>query len=189
MVSSSSGLSWSASKGIIAALRLADEIPGAGQGFRLLQFTAPVSSGASGGPLVDSQGALVGIITRGIARGTTGAPAEAGFAVPVETVMGLADGSGNQALGSGAALQIPDSRPSPSSAAVAASNPQDLLRTARTLSIASRTMYFTPDSLEKALAGQKGFEGLGLMIVEDRRVADLLITIDRPSSPIHSPTR
>jgi len=50
-------------------------------------------------------------------------------------------------------------------------------------------MYFTPDSLEKALAGQKGFEGLGLMIVEDRRVADLLITIDRPSSPIHSPTR
>ena len=41
-------------------------------------------------------------------------------------------------------------------------------------------MYFTPDSLEKALAGQKGFAGLGLMIVKDRRVADMLITIDRP---------
>jgi hypothetical protein len=41
-------------------------------------------------------------------------------------------------------------------------------------------MYFTPDSLEKALAGQKGFESLGLVIVKDVRVADLLITVDRP---------
>jgi len=179
-VASSNGLPWSASKGIIAAVRLADDIPGAGQGFRLLQFTAPVGSGASGGPLVDSQGALLGIITKAIARGSRGMPAEAGFAVPIQTVIGLADGSGNQALGSGAALQMPASRPSPSSAAVAASNAQDILRTARTLNIVSRSMYFTPDSLEKALAGQKGFEGLGLMIVKDRRVADLLITVDRP---------
>jgi S1-C subfamily serine protease len=180
VVSSSSGLGWSASKGIIAALRLADEIPGAGQGFRLLQFTAPVSSGASGGPLVDSQGALLGIITKGIAGGSGGAPAEAGFAVPIETVIGLADGSRSQALGSGVALQMPASRPSPSTAAVVTSSAQGILRAARTIHIASRSMYFTPDSLEKALAGQKGFESLGLVIVKDMRVADLLITVDRP---------
>ena len=41
-------------------------------------------------------------------------------------------------------------------------------------------MYFTPDSLEKALAGQKGFDALGLVLVKDARVADLLITVDRP---------
>jgi len=54
-MSNSSGLAWSAAKGTVAALRLADHIPGARQGFRPLQFTARISSGA-GGPLVVSQG-------------------------------------------------------------------------------------------------------------------------------------
>jgi S1-C subfamily serine protease len=69
-VSSSSGLASSARKGIIPALRLADDVLGAGQGFRLLPFTAAVSSGAGGGRLVESQGALLGIITKRIAPGT-----------------------------------------------------------------------------------------------------------------------
>jgi hypothetical protein len=180
VVSNSSGLGWSASKGVIAALRLADEIPGAGQGFRVLQFTAPVSGGASGGPLADSQGALLGIITKGIVTGPEGTQAGAGFAVPIETVIGLADGTGNYALGYGAALEIPASQPSPSSAAVASSSAPDILRAAKTLHIASRSMYFTPETLEKALASQKGFDSLGLMIVKDPRVADLLIVVDRP---------
>jgi hypothetical protein len=46
-----SGPAWSAGKGIIAALWLADDTRGAGQGLRLLQSTAAVSSGARGGPL------------------------------------------------------------------------------------------------------------------------------------------
>jgi hypothetical protein len=129
---------------------------------------------------VDSQGALLGIITKRTARGLGGASAEAGFAVPTETVIGLADGSGKQALGCGAALQMPAKRPSPSTAAVVASSAQDILRTARTLHMACRAMYFTPDSLEKARAGQKGFEGPGLRIVKETRVADLLVTLDRP---------
>jgi hypothetical protein len=173
VVSSSNGLGWSASKGVISALRLADEVPGAGQGYRLLQFTAPVSGGASGGPLADSRGTLLGIITKGIASG-------AGFAVPIEAVIGLADGTGSLALGSGAALHMPASQPAPSSAAVVSSSREDILRTSRTLHIASRSMYFTPDSMEKALAGQKGFDVLGLALVKDMRVADLLITVDRP---------
>jgi hypothetical protein len=41
----SGGLAWSTAKGTFAALRLADDLPGAGQGFGLLPFTAPVSSG------------------------------------------------------------------------------------------------------------------------------------------------
>jgi hypothetical protein len=105
LMSNSSGLAWSAAKGTIAALRLADDIPGAGQGFRLLQFTAPVSSGARG-VLVGSQGVHLGIITKGIARGPGGASTEAGLAIPIETVIGSANGSGSQALGSGTALQM-----------------------------------------------------------------------------------
>jgi hypothetical protein len=73
---------------------------------------------------VDSQGALLGIITKRTARGLGGASAEVGLAVPTETVIGLADGSGNQALGCGAALQMPAKRPSPSTAAVVASSAQ-----------------------------------------------------------------
>ena len=71
---------------------------------RLLPFTATVSRGARGGPLVGSQRVHLGIITKGIARGSGGASAEAGFAVPIETVISLADGCGKQALGRGAAL-------------------------------------------------------------------------------------
>jgi hypothetical protein len=52
-MSNLSRLAWSAGKRIMAALRLPDDIPGAGPGFRLLPFTAAVSSGASGGPLQD----------------------------------------------------------------------------------------------------------------------------------------
>jgi hypothetical protein len=173
VVSNSNGLGWSASKGIFAASRLADEIPGAGHDFRVLQFTAPVGHGASGGPLVDSRGALVGIITRGLESG-------AGFAVPIETVIGLADSTGNLALGSGAALQMPMNRPSPSSAVIASANPRDILRAAKTLHIATRSMYFTPETLEKELVTQKDFEKLGLTLVKDMRLADLLISIDRP---------
>src|SRR5262249_50704924 len=61
-VTNSNGLSWSATQGIFAAMRMADEIAGAGNGYRILQFTAPVGAGSSGGPLVDAKGNLVGVI-------------------------------------------------------------------------------------------------------------------------------
>jgi len=41
-------------------------------------------------------------------------------------------------------------------------------------------MYFTPETLEKELVTQKDFEKLGLTLVKDMRLADLLISIDRP---------
>lgn len=63
VVSNPSGLAWSVSSGILSAVRLADEIPGAGRGYHLLQFTAPVSPGSSGGVLVDSQGRALGLVT------------------------------------------------------------------------------------------------------------------------------
>ena len=65
------------------------------------------------GPLVGSQGVHLGTITKGIARGPGGASTEAGLAAPSETVIGLAKGRGEQALGNGAALEMPASRPLP----------------------------------------------------------------------------
>lgn len=52
-----------------------------------------------------SQGVRLGIIAKGMARGPGGAFTEAGPAVPLGTVIGLANGSGDQAPGSGTVLQ------------------------------------------------------------------------------------
>jgi hypothetical protein len=172
-VTNSNALTWSATHGIFAAIRLADEIPGAGRGYRVLQFTAPVAPGASGGPLVDAKGDLVGIITRGNAQGSS-------FAVPIESVIGLLDGGLNTPLGDGSALQLPSNQQSPSSKAVASADPKQLVRTAKTVVIHRRTTFFTPETLERELVKQAGFRALGLVLVKDSRVADLAITIDRP---------
>jgi hypothetical protein len=174
-VTNAGGLAWSATEGILSAIRLADEVPGAGSGFRLLQFSAPVAPGSSGGALVDRAGALVGIIT--------GAKGSAGLAVPIESVLGLPDSGRRTALGSGSSLQMPAKLAADvpqSSAAVAGSNPMQLLKNARTIYIHSKTLFLTVDTLDRALALEKNWPKLDLTIVQDQRVADLLIEIDRP---------
>lgn len=174
-VTNASGLVWSATEGILSAVRPADDIPGAGSGFRLLQFSAPVAPGSSGGALVDRSGALVGIITS--AKGS------AGFAVPIESVLGLAESGQRTALGSGSFLQMPAKMASDlpqSSAAIAGSDPKRMLKDARTVFIRSKTAFLTVDTLDRALSLQKDWSKLGLTIVQDQRVADLLIELDRP---------
>jgi len=174
-VTNADGLTWSATEGIVSAVRPADEVPGAGSGFRLLQFTAPVAPGASGGALVDRSGAIIGIIT--------GGKGHAAFAVPIENVLGLPDSGGRTALGSGAALQMPAQQAAEvpqSSDAIAGSDPKQILKNARTIYIQCKTSFLTVDTLDRALALEKDWERLGLTIVGDPRVADLLIEIDRP---------
>jgi len=131
-----------------------------------------VAPGASGGPLVDELGFLVGIITRGSPAG--------GLAVPIESVIGLVDGTLNLALGAGSALQMPASQQSPASRGVINADRKDILQSAKTAAISTRTMYFTPETLERELVRQREYEALGLLLVKDKRVADLLITVDRP---------
>jgi hypothetical protein len=162
-VTNANGLAWSATEGIISAIRPADEIPGAGSGFRLLQFNAPIAPGSSGGALVDKTGELIGIIT-----GSTG---NSGFAVPVENVLGLPESGHRVALGSGSSLQMP---------AKQMADPKQLVKSARTIFIHSKTSFLTVDTLDRALALQKEWPQLELTIVQDQRVADLLIEIDRP---------
>ena len=116
---------------------------------------------------------LIGIITRGNAQG-------AAFAVPIESVLGLVDGTLNTPLGDGAALQLPSNQQSPSSRGVANADPKQLLRAARTAVIHTRTTFFTPETLEREFVSQVGYGTLGLVLVKDSRVADLAITIDRP---------
>ncbi len=174
-VTNAGDLDWSATEGILSAVRPADEIPGAGTGFRLLQFTAPVAPGSSGGALVDRTGSLIGIITSG--RGT------AAFAVPIESVVGLPDSGRKAMFGSGSSLQLPAATTAgvpQSSAAIAGADPKQILKAARTLYIHSKTMFLTVDTLDRALTLQKNWPELGLTIVQDRESPRRIYTDRRP---------
>ncbi len=175
-VTNTNGLAWSATEGILSAVRLADEVPGAGSGFRLLQFTAPIAPGSSGGALVDRTGALIGVITRGMNS--------AGFAVPIESVLGLPDSGRRTTLGSGSALQLP-AKGSRRHSTIKRSHRRfasgkQIFKDAKTIFIQSKTAFLTVDTLVRALGHEKGWPALDLTIVQDRRVADLLIESDRP---------
>jgi Trypsin-like peptidase domain len=174
IVSNPSGLTWSASAGVLSAVRPVEEVLTTQSGYRVLQFTAPVSPGSSGGAVVDSKGRVVGIVVfskRGQALN---------FAVPLETVFGLAAGSEHTSLGSGRDLQPPQPDRPPSSASLMGERPAELLRNARTIFVHSHTVWFTTATLEKELMKQRDFRDWGLAIVRDRRLADLDIEVDRP---------
>jgi len=174
-VTNSSGLTWLTTEGILFAISPAEEIHGAGSGFRLLQFTAAVAPGASGGALVDHSGALIGIIT-----GPKGAASP--FAVPIENILGLPEAGPRTAFGSGASLQIiaqqTETVQQPG-AAVASTNPRQIIKNAKTVYVHSKTMFITVEAMDQALTQQQEWPDLGLTIVQDPSTADLLIEVSR----------
>lgn len=56
------GLDGTLSSGIVSSIRRGDDIGPALAGFRLIQFTAAISPGNSGGPILDESARLVGIV-------------------------------------------------------------------------------------------------------------------------------
>lgn len=74
------GLGWTVTSGVVSALNRDLPNPRGGKLTGLVQTDAPINPGSSGGPLVDSQGRVVGITTAIVpfAQGL-------GFAVPTST--------------------------------------------------------------------------------------------------------
>ncbi|HEY0547690.1 MAG TPA: trypsin-like peptidase domain-containing protein [Pyrinomonadaceae bacterium] len=170
-------LAWTASDGILSAIRLADDVPGAGSGYRLLQFTAPVSEGSSGGVLIDDRGSALGLIV------ASAGGQNLNFAVPLNSVMGLANAGGGSPLGDGGALSLPQPVRPPNSAAIAKADPAEMLRTAQTIFITSNTSYFESVQLQNALSKRTEFTAWKLLVVdgwEAGKLADILIEVDRP---------
>jgi putative serine protease PepD len=87
------GLRDSTSTGIISGLNRTTKTK-AGSLSGLIQFDAAVNPGSSGGPLLDSQGVVVGIVVSIADPGDDDAFAGIGFAVPIGTALGGASGEG-----------------------------------------------------------------------------------------------
>lgn len=78
-ISSPKGLANTVSDGLVSAIR--DE-----EGERMIQISAPISPGSSGGPVFDAAGRVVGIATLQMSEGQN-----LNFATPIDSLMGLLD--------------------------------------------------------------------------------------------------
>jgi len=194
-ISHPQALPWSASTGFVSADRLADEVPGAGSGYRLIQFTAPSSPGSSGGVLIDGEGRALGLIVGSLSGGQN-----LNFAVPIENVLGLADVAPVKTFASGAQLEPPHPVVQPAhlsptesvqnSSLVAPEAPEksDLLSNSKdrdfilhnfkTMYVDSRgATYFGSDQMKAALARNNDFAALNIRIVDDPKVADTVLVV------------
>lgn len=86
VVGSPLGLEGSFSEGIVSGIR---EIAGV----RLIQFTAPISPGSSGGPLLDSNGKVIGVATATYTKGQN-----LNLAIPSANFLGLLSSGAFQRL-------------------------------------------------------------------------------------------
>ncbi len=186
-------LAWTTSVGVVSAVRPVDEIPGAGSGYRVVQFTAPVSSGSSGGLLLDEDGAGIGLVVASLRNAQN-----MNFAVPLESVLGLANATGGTAFASGKNLKLPaenarevaaNEEPARSPAAnpteaessdiLSTRDPQVMLQKFRTLYVSSKTVWLKEDVIQAALSRQPEFMAWKIVVVSDPKVADLRLTVNR----------
>lgn len=167
---------WRPIRAKVEALKLADEIPGAGFGHRVWPLQAAVPPGSSGAPLVSDTGQVIGILTAGGGDGSS-------LAIPIGGVIGLANGTARIRLTGAPGAGQPQGYQAPQptgSAGLANVDPRQLLQTARSVVIQSKTVYCKPEQLASALQKLPEFEKLGLLVVNDYNAADLLAVVDRP---------
>lgn len=84
------GIGPSVSAGVVSGVKREYRAPG-GRGLsNLIQFDAAANPGSSGGPLVNAEGEVVGIVTAILDPAGRGAFSGIGFAVPIETAAAAA---------------------------------------------------------------------------------------------------
>ncbi len=183
VVSNGAGLPWTASSGVLSAMRMADDVPGAGSGYRLLQVTAPMSPGSSGGVVVDAQARALGLVVGALSGGQN-----LNFAVPLDSIAGLANVAGGTAFASGARLQLTTAaagapHASPARTVPAAPVPElpraDQIQI-RSVTVHSKTVYIRRERLQDDLRKHALFSQLGLRFADYGETADVAITVDRP---------
>jgi hypothetical protein len=185
VVSNAVGLPWTASSGILSATRMADDVPGAGGGYRILQFTAPLAPGSSGGVLVDAEARILGIVVGSLSVGQN-----VNFAIPIDSVAGLANASGGTRFDSGARLQpyggkgttaaTPTGPPAAPATPPNFTLPRPEQRQLHTVSVHSKTIYLRRERLQDDIQKTGMFPRLGLRFADYGQTADVAVTVDRP---------
>lgn len=194
------------SGGLLSSVSLADEIPGAGTGFRVLKFTTAVAAEATGGVLVDNFGRALGLIA------PLPQSSAQSYAVPLYNVFGLVRSVGTANPTSANIMLVPDvrtlnraipvyqssttplepmpqvmvpQRPTtqlapagPGSVVVKETDPAKLLLASRTLYITSSSNLFKPIQLLNELRKRDEFTHWNLSFVDEYGVADLILTIE-----------
>jgi hypothetical protein len=173
VISNPQSLTWTAADGVLSAVRMADDVPNAGRGFRILQFSAPVSSGSSGGLLTDGSGQAIGIVV-----GTLSAGQNLNFAVPIGSVTGLADLPVTMSFGRGNDLELPQAVRPPSTTDLANADPKTILKNAKFLYIYTGSELINEQMMENALMKMPEFEKWKLVIVKDAKLADINIDVE-----------
>ena len=96
------GLTFSTTEGIISAIRTEDDLPEDLEVSTTIQFSAPISPGSSGSPLMNLEGRVVGVVVSQITNGQN-----LNFAIPASRVAQLLSAASTSAtaapLGSGLA--------------------------------------------------------------------------------------
>lgn len=192
--------------GTLSSISMADEIPGAGAGFRVLKFTAPVAAEASGGVLLDNYGRALGLIAplpqaqlRNYAvplYNVVGLVRSVPVAQPATSAIVLAPGvqtlnraipvfqSSTTPLEPMPQVSVPQ-RPTsplapagPGSAVVRETDPAKLLLASKTLYVTSNSNLFKPVQLLNELRKRQEFADWHLSFVDEREVADLILEIE-----------
>jgi hypothetical protein len=192
--------------GVVSSISLADEIPGAGTGYRVLKFSSPVREAAAGGVLVDDYGRALGLI----------APLPQArmqsYAVPLYNVIGLARSAPaahpggqsftlvqgppvlNRAIPMAQSSTTPleqmppvavPQRPTtalapagPGSVVIRETDPAKILVGSRTLHVTSRSNLFKTVQLLNELRKRHELTDWNLSLVDESEVADLILEIE-----------
>jgi hypothetical protein len=192
--------------GILSSIGLADEIPGAGTGFRVLKFTSTINADATGGVLIDFQGRALGLIAPQAQARTQN------YAVPLYNVVGLARSvptgqptatalvlvPGPQTLNRAIPITQASTTPieamppvavpqrpttpltpaGPGSVVIRETDPAKLLVSSRTLYVNSYSNLFKSVQLLNELRKKQEFTNWNLSFVDEREVADLILDVE-----------
>lgn len=177
------------------SVQMADSVPGAGKGYRILQFEA-ITGNTTGGLVLDERGRTLGIVT------TTPDIKGQGIAVPLSSFVGLvrslqaaspftaatttsapAPSNTPYPVPQGSVLVpqrgvTPLSAKGPGSVVVKPSSVPEILAASKTIYVTSNTVSFKPDQMINALNKRKEITEWGLTFVDERELADLILELD-----------
>lgn len=167
---------WMQTEGKFGGSKLADEVPEAGQGFRVVQFDAELAAGMDGGILFKSDGTPVAVMTREIT-----APVNSGFAVSIGSVKSLGNGERGRSFGSGKNLNVP-TEASLRAAKNPSTDPKDLFLNSKKVYVETNTTFFKEQQLITELYKCKEIKDWGWVLMtgswDSRNKADLIIELD-----------